>query len=192
MNREHWLETAIGELKPYFTQNGYTVPQVRVSVGWPKGARKAIGQCFKTVCAKDGVGQVFVSPVVDDGYLALEILVHELLHAATDCEGGHGAVFKRGMIALNLTGKPTATVAGEGLKVVLQTLSQTLGPFPHSALNPAEQVKKQSTRLLKVACESCGYTVRVTRKWVDEVGTPICPHNLEPMVESGKEEPGDD
>ena len=35
--------------------------------------------------------------------------------------------------------------------------------------------KKQSSRLLKAECESCGYTVRVTRKWVDQVGAPHCP-----------------
>lgn len=37
--------------------------------------------------------------------------------------------------------------------------------------------KKQSTRLLKCSCqnEGCGYTVRITRKWLDELGAPHCP-----------------
>jgi hypothetical protein len=35
--------------------------------------------------------------------------------------------------------------------------------------------KKRTTRLLKCECEACGYTARVTRKWVDEAGAPICP-----------------
>lgn len=41
---------------------------------------------------------------------------------------------------------------------------------------------KQSTRLLKAICgdagsdgEHCGYTVRITRKWVEELGAPHCP-----------------
>lgn len=41
---------------------------------------------------------------------------------------------------------------------------------------------KQTTRLLKAACthqdegeDACGYTVRVTRKWVDQLGAPHCP-----------------
>ena len=38
-----------------------------------------------------------------------------------------------------------------------------------------------SSRLLKVACGTCGYTVRVTRKWLD-VGLPHCPEHG-PMVE---------
>ncbi len=32
----------------------------------------------------------------------------------------------------------------------------------------------QTTRLLKVACEDCGYTARVTQKWID-IGLPHCP-----------------
>jgi len=33
--------------------------------------------------------------------------------------------------------------------------------------------KKQGCRLLKVVCE-CGCVVRMTRKWLDEVGPPTC------------------
>lgn len=37
--------------------------------------------------------------------------------------------------------------------------------------------KKQTTRMLKCTCrdEACGYTARITRKWIDELGAPICP-----------------
>lgn len=44
--------------------------------------------------------------------------------------------------------------------------------------------KKQTTRLLKVECGQCGYTVRLTRKWLD-VGPPGCP-------EHGPMDPPDD
>lgn len=33
---------------------------------------------------------------------------------------------------------------------------------------------KQGTRLIKASCSECGYTVRVTQKWLD-VGPPHCP-----------------
>lgn len=45
----------------------------------------------------------------------------------------------------------------------------------------ADYPTKQSTRLLKAVCQAnqdgqqCGYTVRVTRKWVDQLGAPPCP-----------------
>jgi hypothetical protein len=33
--------------------------------------------------------------------------------------------------------------------------------------------RKQSTRMLKLECTNCGYTVRTTQKWI-EVGLPTC------------------
>lgn len=35
---------------------------------------------------------------------------------------------------------------------------------------------KQTTRLLKAACNECGYTVRVTQRWLD-IGPPHCPQH---------------
>lgn len=41
--------------------------------------------------------------------------------------------------------------------------------------------KRQSTRLNKVSCPDCGYTARVTRKWIAAKGAPICPCSHVPM-----------
>jgi len=40
-------------------------------------------------------------------------------------------------------------------------------------LTHSNAAKKQGCRLLKVVCE-CGCVVRMTRKWLDEVGPPTC------------------
>ncbi len=37
-----------------------------------------------------------------------------------------------------------------------------------------KKAEKQSTRLKKVYCRHCGYTARVTQKWLD-LGVPACP-----------------
>ena len=34
---------------------------------------------------------------------------------------------------------------------------------------------KQTTRQFKAQCETCGYTIRISRKWLAEVGAPDCP-----------------
>lgn len=34
--------------------------------------------------------------------------------------------------------------------------------------------KKQTTRMLKCWCEKCGYTTRVSGKWLVEAGAPYC------------------
>lgn len=46
----------------------------------------------------------------------------------------------------------------------------------------------QPARLLKVFCAACGYTVRVTKRWIDKSGTPICPCGHGAMVEAVKAE----
>ena len=87
--------------------------------------------------------------------------------------------------AMGLEGKLTATVAGEGLVSILNELTEELGPYGHGAITlQAANEKKQGTRMLKVECEETGYKVRLTRKWLDELGAPLCPCHHEPMPEA--------
>ena len=37
------------------------------------------------------------------------------------------------------------------------------------------------TRLIKTQCGHCGYIARVTRRWIADVGAPLCPCKGEPM-----------
>ncbi len=78
---------------------------------------------------------------------------------------------------MGLIGKMTATVAGPELRVKLNTIVAELGAYPHEALTLGGG-KKQTTRLLKVQCECCGYTARITQKWAD-VGALTCPFGNE-------------
>lgn len=184
MTREQWLLSATVRLRDtLFKQADAIVPEVRVSVGFPGGARvsahKAIGQYWPGNLTDDKTPQVFVSPVLGDPIRALDVLVHELVHACTP-GSGHKGPFKRLAIKVGLEGKMTATVAGTELTKRLNALSEELGPYPHSAINLADR-KKQGTRLGKIQCTSCGYTCRVTAKWIEERGTPLCPCSGEPM-----------
>jgi hypothetical protein len=51
-------------------------------------------------------------------------------------------------------------------------LFKRIGPYPAGFLI---DTPKQGTRMLKCDCSACGYTVRITRKWLDAAGPPICP-----------------
>lgn len=179
LTREQWLTAAVDALTPRFEALSLAVPTVRVSVGWPGGPGKknaVIGQCWSTKASADGVAQLFISPVLDDPVQVLATLLHELAHAVDDNEHGHRGPFIRTVRGLGLVGKPTATVAGEELAEELAELVKVLGEYPHSRLTLLEGgPKKQTTRMLKVACPVTGYTVRMTRKWIDEVGLPVCP-----------------
>lgn len=178
--REEWLQVATDRLRSeLFATNGYSVPQVRVSVGFPShGARgKVIGQCH--YASADSVPQIFIHPTLDESTRALDVLAHELVHATLGADAGHRAEFKRCAESIGLTGKMTATIAGETLKAWLGELVAEIGEYPHAKLSLGG--KKQTTRLIKCECSNCGYIARVSNKWIDEMGAPLCPCNMEEM-----------
>ena len=171
--REAWLREAVALMRPYVRDRaGLDVPDVAVSVGFPygRGGRHAIGQCHYTTA--DGAPALFVHPELDEATRVLDVLLHEALHAALP-DVGHRRPFARAATACGLAGKPTATVAGDDLTPVLAGWLAKLGNYPHARVDTSK-VKKQTTRMLRASCPVDGYTVRVSRKWL-EVGTPVCP-----------------
>jgi hypothetical protein len=183
--RESWLIAVVQKLRSLFTDKGFEIPPIRISCSWPsRMIRKRIGECWSSKASKDGSRQMFISPVLDDGLEVAAVVVHELLHACLPHEVAHKGPFRKGMKALGLEGKPTATVAGEELKRRLNDLCGDLGQYPHSALfltDPA--AKKQGTRMLKLECPVCGCVIRTTMKWIDEYETWTCPCGSEMVLE---------
>jgi len=177
ITREQWLNLALDQLRPLFREKaGVEIPpDARVSVGFPGGgsARKRVGECWPRVRSRDNVNEIFISPVVSEPLKMLDVLAHEAVHAVDDCTSGHGGAFKRVALAIGLTGKMTATVAGEELKAELERIVSALPPLAHGALDLSGR-KKQPTRLLKLECCGCGMIVRTTAKWMDERGAPTC------------------
>jgi hypothetical protein len=186
ITRESWLNAALDEIRDYAKVKGADpIPaDCRVSVGFPGGgsARKRIGECWTRAASSIGVNELFVSPIVKTPAAMLDILVHEACHAMDDCRSGHGKAFKRNATAMGLTGKMTATVAGPELAGYLAGLVDTLPKLEQGSLSLSGR-KKQSTRMLKVQCPSCEYTVRTTEKWI-WFGLPTCPCGSE-MVHVG-------
>jgi ribosomal protein L37E len=179
-NREEWLNAAVEELRPIFDSINYALPdRIRVTCGFPSSRARAnnafIGEHWSPAASNDNHHEILISPVVDDPLQVFATLVHELAHAATDGDG-HGSRFVRCVRSLWLEGKPTATVAGETFKQNFANLLDGLGAYPHARLNIEAVRKKQSTRMLKACCPSCGYTVRLTKYWADQ-GLPVCPND---------------
>jgi len=196
--REAWLEAAVDGLRPLFKSVGAPLPQVRVSVGWARGSRKAIGQCWDASATEDGVAQIFISPslvdlvgtpIEDEGEAkagVLDVLLHECIHAAIGNKEKHGPVFRKTAHAVGLGGKMTATRPTGACCVRLSALAETLGPWPHAKITATQS--KQTTRMIKVVCsdpecECGGYSVRTTSKWI-HVGMPTCPYGGEMEVAS--------
>jgi hypothetical protein len=185
--RQKWLEAAVVELRDRFTFKGFEVPaNLRVSVGWPKGSHgggRAIGQCWALDASSDEHSEIFISPEITtatNSARVLGVLAHELAHATVGTKAGHKAPFKRCAEAIGLTGKMTATTEGEQFLAWANGAIERIGQFPAGSLSLNGR-KKQSTRLLKCECTSCGYVARVTKKWVEQSGAPVCPADQEPM-----------
>lgn len=170
----------VEELRSDFLNVGAALPdRIRVSCGWPsKGAlavkTKRVGECWSATCSGDETFEVFISPCLKDSNVVLATLTHELVHCACGVECRHGGAFKKVAKSLNLEGKMTATTAGETLKERLKEIITKVGDYPHAELKSSNAPKKQGTRLLKALCKECGCVIRITRKWVDEVGLPTC------------------
>ena len=180
--RENWLNHMAQLLGPVFFRAGFQLPaNIRFSCGWPGcGDRQTrIGECWHSKSSADGTFEIFISPTLSDPLRVGDVLTHELCHAAVGLEAGHGPRFRCSALAVGLSGQMRATVASPALLERLSGFLQVTGPYPHARLTAADRpTKKDGTRLLKVVCPECGYTVRVTRKWLD-VGLPVCPCGLE-------------
>lgn len=177
--RENWLNQVAKQLAPKFTQLGHELPAYRVACGFPSTGKRGrrIGECWAAKASSDATHEIFIHPSCADSLEVAAILCHELTHAAAGLDKKHGAVFGTVARAMGLTGKMTATVPGEGFRELFAPIHKALGEYPHASLSAgvSSHGPKQSTRLLKASCAECGYTVRVTAKWV-EVAAPVCPN----------------
>lgn len=196
--REGWLKQAALLLRPHFTACGYDLPDnMRFSIGFPSTGRKGkrVGELWHASTSADGSFELFIRADISDPPEVLGILVHELVHAVLPPDAGHGKPYRDAAHKIGLQGKMREAMPGALLTTKLVDIAESLGPLPHARLHiergatdkgPADRPKKQGTRLLKAICEheGCGYTVRITAKWVDDLGPPICPKHDRLTVES--------
>ncbi len=171
--REGWMMSFVEHVKPVFKSLKHPLPTVRVSCGMP--SRKRVGGvCYHSICSEDSAREIFVSAGKDNSIDVLQILIHELCHAALPDDAKHGPAFCSLAKQVGLEGKMTESVPSEELVKCLHTfIKSTLGKYPHRKMI-ADESKKQTTRLIKMVCKGCSMVIRSSRKWIDDVGCPRC------------------
>lgn len=170
-NREHWLTKASETLTEHVTlQSGLNPSSVKVSCGWPSTRalslkKKSIGECWHHDTLEQEDSHIFISPCISDPIEVLGVLLHELGHSALPPKTGHKAPFKKFMVAVGLTGKPTATEvssdSSDPLRIYLKRLGSELGEYPHQSIDKTLK-PKQSTRLRLYEC-ACPIKLRVAK-----------------------------
>lgn len=179
-SRDVYLGAIVNAMRPTFAERGYPLPErIRATIGFPstgwRGKRR--GECWKAEASSDGTTEIFIHPCEDNPDLIVNILTHELCHAAINCKGGHGKLFKQVGEAMNLEGEPKKMLGGTKWRAWIKPIIDAVGPMPHAALaeHTAKEPKKQSTRNLKCECPACGFTFRTTAKWLEGKGYIQCP-----------------
>jgi hypothetical protein len=185
-NREQWLMSAVDHLAPLFERSGYSVPTVKVSVGFPSTGAKGrhLGQCWSTKSAVDGVNQIFIAPHLQTPFDFLDTLVHELVHAVDDCQSGHGENFKKIALDVGLKGPMRSAGAGDWLKQDLICIAEKLGSFPHGRLSLPVRIMQKAPKRPGAKCGKCGYEVVMLKRYL-HLGPPLCPKDIEGMEATG-------
>ena len=173
--KENWLTDAVRELENEFKTENLIMPDKwRISSGFPsKGGlaakKRTIGQCWSPLASKDGTTEIIISITQDEELKILGVIAHEMCHAVLGIEAGHGPKFRKLATDIGLTGKMTATEESDIFKGRVSVILDRLGVFPHAALDHTKGAKKQTTRMIKVACQNddCGMIYRTSRKWTE-------------------------
>lgn len=182
--REQWLKRLGAAMIPIINAKApkpLDFGEWRVTCGWPSrgglpGRKKRVrGECWHKEASAAGYSEIFISPVENDALGVAGILAHELVHAGLPSKTGHKAPFAHAVKAIGLEGKATVACAGPEFTAWVAPILAELGEYPHAQINGMVGGKTKKTYLLKACCPSCGYTVRITQKWLDKSGAPVCP-----------------
>jgi len=132
--RQTWLMKAIDILRHDFNQIGETFPgEIDILVEYPGQGYQIFWLGSHRIT--DNRCYIFINPTVD-GLLALDTLVHELVHAAVfKTEGhGHGERFHYVAKAIGLDDRGIYAGAEESLLKRLREIQETLGSYPVDCL----------------------------------------------------------
>lgn len=178
--REQWLQAAAVKLRRLLSDRaGLECPEVRIGVGWPSsGARSNVGgQCWARRVSADEIAEITIRVTITDAVTVLAVQLHEMIHAALDCEHKHGGPFKAAHTALGFTGSAKGCTPGDDLRADLAAIAERLGAYPGAEFKAgvSSGPAKQTTRMIKAECEACGFTFRAARTWLEAAESLTCP-----------------
>ena len=171
MNREQWLQKLAASALPKISSRlemADEEPAVKLSCGFPaqQGKRNQVGaQLIPPAASDEFNAEIFVSPTIAEKSAVIGLVMPLLVAAATG-DFKQGREYKSALSRVGLNGSTLPQWAA--------TIADRMPDYPHAAITIPDR-KKQTTRLIKVACLNDNYIARVSRSTVDAMGSPYCP-----------------
>ena len=169
--REEWLTAALTMIRTHAP----VAARIRVACGFPSTFTRSgtLAECWPDQSSADGTWEILISPTVADPVQVFVLLLGQSLHTLPGAASNTSTTWRDACINNGLA------PADEGWKSLITTPDLTdlfpvidLGPYPHAEIVTGQR-KTQGTRMLKLVCPTCGYTIRTTAKWL-ATGLPQC------------------
>ncbi len=175
LNREAWLRAAYAMIRKELLPKAPAAVAISWSFpskGGTKASRRTIGEChYKggSAVGVEGDRVILISPTLQEPFALIEVLVHEMVHAALPMGCGHRKEFSRLAKSIGLVKPWTATTAGEELTKKIHGWLKRLPKWPGGHLLI---VSTQKNRQLKAVCD-CDRIIRGSAK-LFESGPILC------------------
>lgn len=179
--REDWLAAALEEMRPMVQALAHvSIPdRVRVACALPSNYSRNgnTGETWASDLSADGHHEIVVSSTLSSPVAVFGALLHEAIHTATTPT--HAKPWVSAAVALGLAPVGPAsdqwarTAEGPTFADHWTDIIESLGAYPHGALAVGMNKPKQSTRMLKCYCPTCGWSFRTTPKHI-AAGMPTC------------------
>ncbi len=187
--RESWLAAAVALTRPTVeTLAGASLPaRIRIACGFPSTFTRSgtLAECWADTESADQTYEVLISPTLADPAAVLAQVLGAIAHTAPGAMSPTSNTYTE--LAANLglcpVGDSWRQVQGaEDFAQEYDTVLQSLGAYPHAAILTGSK-KTQTTRMLKLTCPLCGYTIRTSGKWI-ATGLPVCHDGTEFQTEA--------
>jgi hypothetical protein len=160
---------------------------VRCAPGFPRTFTRSgtTAEVIPDTNSEDKTFEVFVAPTLAEPEAVFDALLRQVLHTIPGALTPASRTYQDALINAGYAPDASGPTQTADWVEAWGPVLEALGPYPHAAVTVAAR-KTQTTRMLKLVCPTCGYTLRTTAKWIAQ-GLPTC-HDGTPFVADVAEE----
>lgn len=186
--REEWLTACLDLIRAQVPAIGNQ--RIRITCGFPSTFTRSgtLAECWPDAASKDGTWEVMISPTVALPVEVFVLVASMALHTVPGGASRTSNAYRAACMDLGLAPADESwrtLTATEDFWATFGDALEALGPYPHAEVMAAQK-KTQTTRMLKLVCPLCGYTIRTSAKWI-ATGLPVCHDGTQFQAEATEE-----